>query len=50
MGPRGLLVARRDQVVLRIGYDLLTLDNIVGIAQEEVLGKEGSDEGNETCA
>jgi len=31
-------------------HDLLSLDDIMGIAQEEVLGKEGSDKGNETCA
>ena len=50
LGTRILFVGRRDQVILRIGYDLLVLDNVVGIAQEEVLGKEGSDEGNPTCA
>ena len=40
---------RRGQVALRPGYEPPALDNVVGIAQEVVLGKESSDEGNETC-
>ena len=50
LGPHSLLVARHDQVLLRIGHDLFTLNSVVGVTQEEVLRKEGSDEGNETCA
>jgi len=50
LGTHGLLVTGHDQVILRIGRDLFTLNGVVGVTQEEVLRKEGSDERNETCA
>lgn len=48
-GPSSLLVVGCNRVTWRIGYQLLSLNDVMGISQVEILGKECCGEGDETC-